>query len=290
MEQPDSSKFDYLIDAALQEDIGPGDITTEAMVRAEQLARGTFVAHQDGVVAGLILLEPIFHKVDVMAKLQLLARDGGRVRPGQELAWVECHSRAVLAGERAALNFLQRLSGIASYARRCVDLVDGTGVRILDTRKTVPGWRHLEKYAVRCGGAVNHRMGLYDMVLIKENHQEISHHTLREAVEAARRSIAAGVLIEVEVHDLANALGAVEAGADVVMLDNMGADAIRRGVTTIRQAEARLGRKVIIELSGGIHVGNLRDFAQLGADWISLGAITHSAPALDISLDIKALD
>ena len=289
-EIPDLAKYDHLIDLALEEDIGPGDITTEAVVSAEQAARGTFVAHEKGVVSGLFMIEPLFRKLDAAAQVRVFVKDSDRIEPGQVLASVDCRARAVLAGERVALNFLQRLSGIASYARRCADLVEGTNAKVLDTRKTIPGWRHLEKYAARCGGAKNHRVGLYDMVLIKENHQEISHRSLRQAIAAAREGVPAGVMVEVEVHDLADALDAVEGGADVIMLDNMGLDNRRRGVEIIREASKRLGRHVTIEFSGGITLDNLRDYAKFGVDWISLGAITHSAPALDISLDIEATD
>ena len=290
IEQPDMLKLDHLIDLALAEDIGPGDITTEAVVSGEQLATARFVAHEEGVVSGLVTVEPLFHKLDPAARFHFFVNDGDRVHPDQELGWVAGHARALLAGERIALNFLQRLSGIATYARRCVDAIAGGTVRILDTRKTIPGWRHLEKYAARCGGATNHRMGLYDMVLIKENHQEISHKTRTEAIHSAREAIPAGVLIEIEVHHLDHALDAVEAGADVIMLDNMSIEELRRGTEIIRQAAARESRHVIIEISGGVKLETLRQYASLDIDWISLGAITHSAPALDISLDIEAFN
>jgi len=290
IETPDVSKYDHLIVQALAEDIGPGDITTEAVVSVKRLARGTFVAHEKGVVAGLFMLEWLFQKIDTSAEFKFFVADGDRVEADQVLASVKCRARALLSGERVALNFLQRLSGIASYARSCVDLVDGMNVKILDTRKTTPGWRHLEKYAARCGGAKNHRVGLYDMVLIKENHQEISKRSLREAISAARDGIPAGVQIEVEVHDLAHALDAVEGGADVVMLDNMNGEELSRGVEMVRGAEKKRGSKVIVEISGGINRENLLEYAKYDVDWISLGAITHSAPALDISLDIEASD
>ena len=289
-EQPDSVKLDHLIDMALAEDIGPGDITTEAVVSSDRKARGIFVAHQEGVISGLITIEPLFRKIDPTAKVELLAKDGDRVKPDQPLAQVFAHARAVLSGERIALNFMQRMSGVASYARKCVDSMGETKVKILDTRKTTPGWRQLEKYAARCGGATNHRIGLYDMVLIKENHQEISHKNIREAIASAREAIPAGVMIEIEVHELDDDPDAVEAGADVIMLDNMTRSQISRGAAIIREAAQRQGRRVIIEISGGIKLKTLAQYGQLDIDWISLGAITHSAPALDISLDIEALD
>jgi len=289
-EQPDSLKLDHLIDLALAEDIGPGDITTEAIVSAEARACARFVAHEEGVISGMIIIEPLFRKLDPTARHHFFAKDGDRVVPDQELGWVTGHARALLSGERIALNFLQRLSGIATYARKCVDALGESTVRILDTRKTLPGWRQLEKYAARCGGVKNHRMGLYDMVLIKENHLEISHKNLRETIQAARADAPAGVMIEVEVHDLDHALDAVEAGADVIMLDNMSREETQRGARIIREAAARLGHGVIIETSGGIELATLHQYGDLDIDWISLGAITHSAPALDISLDIEALD
>lgn len=277
-----------LLEAALAEDIGPGDLTSEAVVPPEALARGVFVAREPGVLAGAPLLAPLFRKLDRAVEVRLLKADGDRLGKGEAIATVNGPARAILAGERVALNFLQRLSGIASMTRRFVDKAAPHGARILDTRKTTPGWRFLEKYAVRAGGGLNHRMGLYDQVLIKDNHLLVAERrwpgrAVAAAIEAARAAAPAGVRIEVEADTLAQMRQAIEAGADIILLDNMGEAQMREAVAMARAASPR----PILEASGGVTEERIAAIAATGVDWISAGALTHSAPALDIALDLE---
>lgn len=277
-----------LLEAALAEDIGPGDLTSEAVVPPEALARGVFVAREPGVLAGAPLLAPLFRKLDRAVEVRLLKADGDRLGKGEAIATVNGPARAILAGERVALNFLQRLSGIASMTRRFVDKAAPHGARILDTRKTTPGWRFLEKYAVRAGGGLNHRMGLYDQVLIKDNHLLVAERrwpgrAVAAAIEAARAAAPAGVRIEVEADTLAQVRQAIEAGADIILLDNMGEAQMREAVAMARAASPR----PILEASGGVTEERIAAIAATGVDWISAGALTHSAPALDIALDLE---
>jgi nicotinate-nucleotide pyrophosphorylase (carboxylating) len=264
-----------LIDLALEEDIGSGDLTTAAVVSPAATARATIEQRAPGVPAGMAVAEAVFARLDPGVTFNGHARDGGWREPGP-LADLSGPAAAILSGERVALNFLGRLSGVATLTARYVDAVKGTGARILDTRKTTPGLRALEKEAVLAGGGTNHRRGLYDAVLVKENHSAIA----GGVGEATRRALAgapAGVTVEVECASLAEVEEALEAGAGRILLDNMDAAGLRRAVDLVN------GRAEL-EASGGITLDNVRTVAESGVDWISVGALTHSAPALDLSL------
>lgn len=260
------------VDRALSEDLGPGDITTDSCIPADAHAEARFVAKQDMTVAGVELLALLFDSVD------LLKKSGDRVAAGEELARVRGESRKLLTRERVSLNFLQRLSGVATLASRFVDEVKGTGVKILDTRKTTPGLRVLEKMAASAGGVVNHRMGLYDAVLIKNNHIRLA-GGVRQAMEQARKS---GKPIEVEVRTRAEVEEALACGASRILLDNMTPDeaAIEVGL---------INHRAETEISGGITLANVRAYADARPDFISSGSITHSAVAMDINCGIYPL-
>lgn len=277
-----------LLESALAEDIGPGDITSAAIVPPDAVARGSFVARQPGVLAGGPLLAPIFRKLDAAVEVKLLKADGDALAKGEAIATIRGPARAVLAGERVALNFLQRLSGIATLTRRFVDKAAPHGAKVLDTRKTTPGWRYLEKYAVRAGGGANHRMGLYDQVLIKDNHLRVAERrwpgrAIAAAITAARATAPKGIRVEVEVETIAQLREALEAGADIILLDNMTEAQMREAVA---MARGRVPRP-ILEASGGVTEARIAAIAATGVDWISVGALTHSAPALDIALDLE---
>jgi nicotinate-nucleotide pyrophosphorylase (carboxylating) len=279
------------IDRALAEDLGKGDVTTEALIPNDQQGRGFIVARKEGILAGINIAKQVFHRVDPELKVELLIADGARVKPGSRIATVSGSIASIIKGERVALNFLQRLSGIASETNCYVEMVKGLPVRIMDTRKTTPGLRWLEKYAVRAGGGENHRMDLADGILIKDNHLVALRSqglTIREAVAKAKGNAAQrpGTQhsergVEVEVATVSEALEAVEAAADIVMLDNMNLEDMRKAVEAIH------GR-ALIEASGGITRDNVRAVAETGVDFISAGALTHSAVALDISLELEA--
>jgi nicotinate-nucleotide pyrophosphorylase (carboxylating) len=268
---------DAIIRLALAEDIGPGDVTTLATVPAEAVGRAVFLAKAPGVVAGLPVAEAVFREVDPGARFTPLIEEGEYVLPGARLAVVEGPARALLTGERVALNFLQHLSGIATRTRRFVGLVAGTGARIVDTRKTVPGLRALAKYAVRVGGGANHRFALYDGVLIKDNHI-LAAGGIGAAVARAREAAPHLLRIEVEAEGLDQVREALEAGADLVLLDNM-------DLPTLREAVALCRGRARTEASGGVNEETARAIAETGVDLISIGALTHSVTALDISLD-----
>jgi len=267
---------------ALDEDLqSKGDITSQAVIPPGVRARGRVVLREEGVVAGLPLASMTFRALDARISFRPLANDGERLPAGSGLAEVEGPAVAVLEGERTALNFLQRLSGIATLTSRFVAEAMPHGAVILDTRKTTPGLRALEKYAVRAGGGRNHRFGLFDAVLIKDNHAAAV-GGVAEAVRRAREALGEGFPIEAEVQGLEDLEGAIRAGADVVMLDNMGVDEVREAV--------RLARgRVKLEASGRISLENVAAYAATGVDFISVGAITHSARALDIALDLEPL-
>ncbi len=266
-----------LIERALTEDIGAGDRTSEAVVPADASADGSIVAKDSGVIAGLAIAETVFHYLDRNISLVPYVQDGEPVEAGQTFAHVHGRSRAILTAERTALNFLSRLSGIATLTARFVDAVANYPAVILDTRKTTPGWRTLEKYAVLCGGGRNHRMGLYDMVLIKDNHIAAA-GSLPEAVRRVHRADA-GVPIEVEAHTLDELRQALELRIRRVLLDNM-------DVPTLRQAVEMVAGQSFLEASGGVDLERAGEIASTGVDAISVGALTHSAPALDVSLEM----
>jgi nicotinate-nucleotide pyrophosphorylase (carboxylating) len=272
--------IDELIHMALKEDIGPSDITTDALVDPALTGRAEIVAKEALVLCGLAVARRVFQRLNPSIALQSAFDDGEPVAAGQVTAELCGPLYELLRGERTALNFLQRLSGIATQARAYSEAVKQWPVIIVDTRKTTPGWRTLEKYAVRCGGAANHRFGLYDGVLIKDNHIAVG-GGIRAAVEKIRARVSHLVKIEVEVADLDQVEAALAAGADVIMLDNM-------DPSRIRQAVRLIDHRARVEVSGGVTLENVRELAATGVDLISVGALTHSARAVDLSMRIFA--
>jgi nicotinate-nucleotide pyrophosphorylase (carboxylating) len=272
-------RTEHLIDLALEEDAGLGDVTSRAIFPAKHRSRAFIEAKQDLVVCGLDIAARVFARVDPALKTTLLARDGDRVKNDTAVLRIEGPTAALLTAERTALNFLQRLSGIATQARRYAAAVNGTGVRIADTRKTTPGWRALEKYAVRCGGCANHRSSLGEHVLIKDNHIAAA-GSLTKAVQLCREAAPHTAKIEVEAKTLAEVEEACRAGAAVILLDNM-------TPAQVRAAVARIAERAAVEVSGGVRYDTLRDYAQPGVAIISIGALTHSAPAADLSLTVE---
>lgn len=258
----------------MAEDIGRGDVTSRLTVPADRFVRAQLVARTDGILAGIDVCRRAFLALDRTVRFAPKLKDGARYAKDQVLAAVEGRARPILTAERTALNFIQHLSGIASLTRRFVDAVRGTGTVILDTRKTTPGWRALEKYAVRCGGGTNHRTGLYDMILIKDNHIAAA-GSIAAAIGRCRPS---RLPVEVESQTLADVKTALTAGAKRILLDNMTA-------AQMKQAVALAHGKARLEASGGVTLENVRRIAETGVDYISVGAITHSAPAADIALD-----
>ncbi len=272
-----------LIDLALEEDIGPGDLTTGLLIGAGTRGTGRLIARQKLVLAGMEVARRVFRRLDPGAELADGLADGQEAEAGQVLARVSGKMQALLQAERTALNFLQRLSGIATLTRRYVEALKASGnasVRLVDTRKTTPGWRALEKYAVRTGGGSNHRMGLFDGILIKDNHIAAC-GTIAAAVAKARRGAGHLIKIEVEAEDLDQVRQALEAGADVIMLDNMTPEQIGKAVDMI-------AGRALVEASGGVTLESLAEIAATGVDIISCGALTHSARAVDISMEIEA--
>ena len=281
---PSKSQIEEIIDGALAEDLSMGDVTTEALITGGQQGVGFVMAKEGGILAGIGVAEQVFHRVDPELELEVFLEDGASVNPGTKVAKVSGNITSILKAERVALNFLQRLSGIASETNRYVARVEGLPVRIMDTRKTTPGLRSLEKYAVMVGGGKNHRMNLGDGILIKDNHLAALRSqglNIQEIVAKARQNAPHRLPIEVEVMRISEALEAVEAGADIIMLDNMNLEDMRKAVKSIH------GR-ASIEASGGITLDNARAVAETGVDFISIGALTHSARALDISLELEA--
>jgi nicotinate-nucleotide pyrophosphorylase (carboxylating) len=272
-----------LVELALAEDLGPaGDRTSQALIPAGQPGRAAFVARTSGVVAGLPAAAMVCSAVDPALTFEPAVTDGSPVERGGVLATVTGPLRSILVAERTALNFLQRLSGVASLTRKYVEAVAGFRAKVLDTRKTTPGWRVLEKYAVRMGGGTNHRLGLYDGILIKDNHLAGLGGDVRKAVALARTFPGnAGLPVEVEVDSLEQLEAALAARADIVLLDNMTPDRMREAVSR-RDAVAP---GTLLEASGGVNLTTVREIASTGVDRISVGALTHSAPALDIALD-----
>src|SRR5688572_15528061 len=267
-----------LVHRAPLDDGAEADITAIATVLSTRRARGTLVARQAGVVAGIPLALEAFRLVDPKVSIRIDVEDGVRVDANHPVLFVSGHAREILSAERVALNYLGRLSGIATLTGRYVDAVRDTSARIVDTRKTTPGWRKLEKYAVRAGGGLNHRMDLATGILIKDNHLAAVDGDVALAVRRAREKAPAGMRIEVECERLEQVEAAVAAGADIVMLDNM-------HVMTMRECVELVNGRAIVEASGGVTLESVRTIALTGVDWISIGALTHSAPAMDVALE-----
>jgi nicotinate-nucleotide pyrophosphorylase (carboxylating) len=274
----DDPRVTALLDLALREDVGAGDRTSEATVPATARARGRLLAKEALVLCGLPLVERVFARLG-MVTLVPHAADGDAVASGAVVADVDGDARALLAGERLALNFVQHLSGVATLTRACVERVRGTKLVVRDTRKTVPGLRVLEKYAVRCGGGTNHRMGLDDAILVKDNHLALGGGSFEGAVRAARARHP-GLPLEVEARTLAEVERAVAAEPDLILLDNMNPDELRRAVAIV-------GGRIPLEASGGVTLETLPAIAATGVDFVAMGQLTHSARAVDLSLKLS---
>lgn len=268
-----------IVQRALLEDLGRGDVTTLLTVPEGIETTGEILAGQPGVLAGMPVAQRVFHLLDPRVRLEPLVKEGQHFDTGMVLAEVHGEARALLMGERVALNFLQRLSGIATLTARFVEMVQGLPVRICDTRKTTPGLRYLERYAVRVAGGYNHRFALDDAVLIKDNHIAVC-GGISEAIQRVRRSLPHTMKIEVECATLAQVQEALDAGADILLLDNMPLDLLQEAV---RLAKGR----AFLEASGGVRLENVRQIAETGVEAISIGALTHSAPAIDIKLELR---
>ncbi len=269
-----------LIEMALAEDVGDGDITTDHLVAPDTPGRGSIVAKESLVLAGLEIARQVFLRLDPAVVFQPHFADGDTIVKGRTVVTLSGRLPALLTGERTALNFLQRLSGIASHTREFIDALQDRPVRLLDTRKTTPGWRALEKYAVRMGGGTNHRAGLYDAVLIKDNHIAAA-GGISPAIRRIRAKVPEDMTIEVETTSLSQVREALDAGAHIIMLDNMDLDQIRTAVDLV-------AGRALLEVSGGVTRDRLGDLAATGVDFISSGALTHSARAVDLSMYIEA--
>ena len=269
-----------VVDYALNEDIGSGDITTNSLIPLHLQARATMVAKSSGIVAGLPVAEYIFRTLNPDIIWKQFVQDGDSISKGEIILEISGSYRALLTGERLALNFLQRMSGLATMTNNCVQELEGSNTQILDTRKTVPGLRLLDKYAVLMGGGTNHRIGLYDMVLIKDNHIKIA-GGITNAVAQIKKNVPSAIQIEVEVTNLQEVDEALATGADIIMLDNMSLQAMSESVKII-------GGRAKVEASGNMTIERLREVAATGVDFISIGALTHSVTAFDISMNIES--
>ena len=277
------ARDDYLqlVRSALAEDVGSGDVTTMSLITKDSFASGVIVAKEPLVVAGVDLAIASFREIEESIDFSVEVLDGQDGDFFQPLIRIHGPARALLTAERTALNFVQRLSGIATLTAKYVQQVAGTDAKILDTRKTIPGWRILEKYAVACGGGTNHRIGLYDQVMIKDNHLVAMGGDIRKAVHSARENYPQ-LIIEVEADTVKQAETAADAGADIILLDNMSCEELCKSIEIIS------GRSKT-EASGGITIDNVREIAETGVDYISIGALTHSAPAVDIGFDFDQI-
>lgn len=270
-------RLNSLIETALREDIPSGDVTSESIISFDSTSRAEIVSKEDGILAGIDIAEEVFLKLDSSIKFTKLKKDGEKIFYGDRIARIEGNSISLLKGERTALNFLQRLNGIATTTSEFVDKLSGTHTQILDTRKTTPGLRELEKYAVRMGGGKNHRMSLSDMILIKDNHLQLV-GSIADAVKKARKKVGKNFKIEVETTSLEEVKEALESGADLIMLDNMSIEAMKEVVKFV-------GRRVPLEVSGNVDLNRIKKLASLGVDYISVGGLTHSYRSLDISME-----
>lgn len=269
--------IDALIESALREDIPSGDITSENIISADSISRALIVAKEEGVLAGIYVAERVMKKIDPTVSFAIHRKDGQRLNKGDKIAALEGPAIPMLKGERTALNFLQRMSGIATTTSKYVKALKGKKTKVLDTRKTTPGLRSLEKYAVRMGGGTNHRFSLSDMVMIKDNHIKIV-GSISEAVMQARKKVNPGIKIEVEATSMEEAEEALKSGADIVMLDNMSFSRMKKVVNLLRG-------KIMLEVSGSINLSKAAKIAELDVDYISVGALTHSYRSLDISME-----
>jgi nicotinate-nucleotide pyrophosphorylase (carboxylating) len=275
----DKKELDRIISEALQEDIGSGDVTTNLIVPHTTVSEAFMIAKADGIIAGLPIAREVFKKLDKKIFWKSLVKEGEHVFAGTEIVRLKGSYRALLTGERTALNFLQRISGIATITSKYADQLEGLNTVILDTRKTAPGLRMLDKYGVKMGGGTNHRIGLYDMVLIKDNHIKAAGGII-EAVMQIKNNLKRKIKIEVEATNLEEVDLALNAGVDIIMLDNMPLKQMKKAVNLI-------GGKVKVEASGGVNLKSVRAIAETGVDFISVGALTHSVKALDISMNFK---
>ncbi len=275
-------KLKALLQSFLIEDIGDGDITSEAIFSDDQNDKGVFIAKENGIVSGLDLIKEVYGLLDNTINVSLFFKDGDRVEAGNKIAEVSGPVIPLLKGERVILNLLQRMSGIATITETCIETLNDPSIQICDTRKTVPGLRMLDKYAVTCGGGQNHRQGLYDAVMIKDNHISFA-GSITKAIEITRRKIGHMVKIEVETETKEEVQEAIEAGADVIMLDN-------RSPEEIKELKKMIPNSIVTEASGGITLNNLAQYRNSGVDVISLGFLTHSVKALDISLQVNEQD
>lgn len=279
--EPGADWLNEFIARAIAEDLGEtGDWTTDLLVPAERQAQGVILAQANGIVCGVTVAQYVFRWLDPDIQFPQSLTDGERVLDGEPVLTIDGNARAVLKGERTALNILQRLSGIATLTRQFVEAVQGTNARIVDTRKTTPHLRLLEKYAVKCGGGFNHRFGLYDGILIKDNHIALMGGDILQAVQRARAGAPHTLRIEVECASLEQVQQAIEAGADALLLDNMGVDELQQAVQMAR------GQAQFLEASGGVNLQTVRAIAETGVDLISVGALTHSAPILSMHLEM----
>lgn len=276
------------IQAALEEDIGPGDATSNSILPEEARMQGRIIAKQEGIAAGLDVAQTVYQYIDPEVVFQAQVKEGEHVQRGQVLAWVSGKGRSLLTAERTALNFLGRMSGIATLTSQHVEAVRGTKAIILDTRKTAPGLRMIDKMAVRRGGGQNHRFGLHDMILIKDNHVDFS-GSIHEAVQRAREANT-NLEIEVEARTLDDVREALDLGVERILLDNMPADTMREAVRIRDAHTAGTHRKIMLEASGNVTLDTVREIAETGVDFISSGALTHSAKVFDVSFDYLSRD
>src|SRR3989338_3623611 len=278
-----SSLIDSLVKIALKEDVGANDITTSALIPNSLKIKAEIEFKQPGVICGVEIAERVFRLVDENLRFLPVAKDGEWAEKGREIAYIEGIGSSVLIAERAALNFISHLSGIATKTKEFVDKIKGTNAKIMDTRKTTPGLRVFEKYAVAVGGGTNHRFGLYDQVLIKDNHLRILRdEPLLDIISRAKQAVLKKTTVGVEVKNVAELKEAMKSKADYILLDNMSVEAVREAVAHKR----KIGSKIDLEVSGGVNLNNVREYAETGVERISVGALTHTATSIDISLDI----